>query len=250
MFIKSFNLFLALISITIFNLNSSLANDSQAEQEPVVVIEENPDSYPEAGQIIIITDESFEENEPPVYTEEELQSSREELGIYEAISDEKFTMYEFRTDGTFVISTENFTNLKSAQSFCSNNTNFENLGDNNYNLIDPGEALGFAFMGMPFSTLLDTAVMYKPVIDFEGFRTGVIFWTTSKFNQVGDNTVFGFTDGNGAGAGALQDVEELNKRLLESDGAPVAMPVICIDDKLKSFFEGPEEEEVIIIDAQ
>jgi len=246
---KVFKLFLAFISISMVNLKANFADEVSTNDDSTIII--IPIDGGEEDRVIV-TDPSFEENEPPVYTEEELLLKRQDLGIFEGLENELLTMYEFRTEGKFVISKENFKDLKSAQNFCLNEMNFENLGGMKYNLIDPGVALGLTFMGLPFSSLLDTAVMYKPVIDFEGLRTGVVFWTTNEFDQVSDNTVFGFTDGNGAGAGAFQDIAALNKRLIENNGSTLAMPVICIDDRLKSFFEGPEqeEEEVIIIDAQ
>lgn len=232
-----------IVLLTLVGVSSSSLAESEIKEEvfPVII-----------GDPVIIIDESQEGYEPEVYTEEELKVLREELGVQDiSAPDQNYLAYNFRGEGFFVISKENFSDLDSARKFCDHGEGFEVLGGGaDFDIVDPYIALGLTFMGLPFSSLLDTSVMNKPVIDFEGLRTGVIFWTTSELNQIGENIVYAFTDGNGAGAGAYQSVEELNKRLLENESKPVNMPVVCVDENLKKFLNDPPPQDSEIIEIR
>lgn len=227
-------MFKIILSILIPICISQLSFATEVIEEPIVIIEEEAPVFVDAGVIL-------EAGKPPVYNEEQLEKARLSFGVTKLDSSGKpFKAYTYRDQGTFIISNENFSNANDAQSFCDSASNVNNGTELSYELIDSSFAFAMAFLGLPFPSLLDNSYIYKPVLDHEGLRTGVIFWATGYADDSADEKtaeLLAFTDGNGAGASNHQVLSSLNMRLNKEGLKSVAMPVVCFDESLKKFLE-------------
>lgn len=222
-----------LIFVIIGWVQVSLA-EKIVEIAPVVVDEEEVPEFVDAGII-------FKPGQPPAYDTKKLEASRVSFGIEEQNSNGSFVAYQFRGEGTFLLSNEYFLKASDAKAFCDSVSNSEKGTDQSYELIDSYFALLLTFAGLPFSSLLDTSYIYKPVLESEGLRTGVIFWVMgySPETQSSELTpeVLAYTDGNGAGAGGIQNLDSLNNRLKKEKLNSVSLPAVCIDKGLKAHLE-------------
>ena len=170
--------------------------------EDVVIIEETPD--PIVEPVII------EEDGPEYPVDGSFEEKRKFLGITDQPTDrDDVELYGFRDMGEFAISKQSFVNPGQALEFCASLESSN--GADPFQLITPGMGLGFAFMGLPFENIHDTSIVKVPVLESDGLRTGVVFWTLNEDGSKNLEEVYAFTDGNGAGAGGPQNLKALNQ---------------------------------------
>ncbi|NQZ02242.1 MAG: hypothetical protein HRT45_16415 [Bdellovibrionales bacterium] len=192
-------------------------------EEPVDVIIEDP----------IIVDE---EDDFPIPGEDSNEDVRKHFGITDVVTERNdIELYNFREQGEFAISKSGFSSLSDAAAFCASLNTADQEAP--FSVVTVGLSLGLTFMGLPFDNLHEASVVDVPVLESDGFRTGVVFWTLEDGQPTTDNVITAFTDGNGAGAGGMQNVEELNKRLAEQGEGPVNVPVICVDENLETALD-------------
>ncbi len=227
------------VILIVLSLNLQLSFAEHIE-EPVVVEEatvvEVEDPY---GQgVVVEIDDTQPERDPPVIDEEEFKKQRESAGILNIENtDSSFTAYKFREEGVFLISKESFSDTQSAKGFCDSVSDFTEFESGPYEIITPHAGLLLAFMGLPFGSLQSTSIIYKPVIEYDGKRTGVTYWTSGFQGQIENDKVLALTDGNGAGAGDFVNLEKLNSNLIEAGLEALSMPAVCVGQKLKGYIK-------------
>ena len=182
------------------------------------------------------------DSKPEVLTEEDAEGMRQMMGITVRARDADSDVFNFRDEGTFLISKKAFTSRLEAVKFCQSKAG--------YHLTEgmiPGVIL---MMGLPFVSLRDHMSVEVPILGRGSNRTGYVTWATFDLSKIPASynprpeeiQIFevikrgeyylSFTNGDGGSGGGFESTAQLNLSLKASGLPEIKIPAICVDERL------------------